>query len=235
MTLVVLNLLHFLGKVEDLQGISLVTFHDPVSELFSESGNEHLGLYEHLGGDHSELDGFRDAGLLDIGQARDGGLLQMRGEVSHVLWGSLLHLAEDAGDLGPVDPDGFLRLLEEVSEVGPNGLGRELCLAVPQERVLNVDSLGEVYAKEVLETGVPLLGIISEETGELINFTLVGGPLSNPGSFIETIDAVPGFEVVLVLLAVEKRQGVGPLDAFVLVQCVELVLVGGQVGGCGVR
>ena len=39
---------------------------------------------------------------------------------------SFVHLAVDAGDLDPVVPDGFLRLLMKVSEVGTNGLGREL-------------------------------------------------------------------------------------------------------------
>ena len=93
---------------------------------------------------------------------------------------------------------------------------------------------GEVYAGEVLETVVPFFGILSEEIGELIDFALIGGPFSNPGSFIETIGVVPGFEVVLVLPAMEKRQGGGPLDALVFKQVVELVLVGGHVVGCRV-
>ena len=115
---------------------------------------------------------------------------------SHLVGSSLVHLAVDARDLVTVVLDIFLRLPVEVSEAGTNGLGHELHLVVPQDLVLDVVPLGAVYAGEVLETGVPLVGIISEETGELIDFALIGSPLSNPGSFVETIDELPCFEVV---------------------------------------
>ena len=205
-----------------------------MSELFPESGNEHLSLDEHLGGGHPKGDGVFDTGFLGVGEAGDRGGIQMSCDVSHLVWSSLVHLAVDVGNLGPVVSDSFLWLLVKVPEVGTNGFGRKLRLVVSQEGNLDVVELLEVDAGEVLEGIVPLLGVISQEIGELIDFAFIGGPLSNPGGFLETIDVVPGFEVVLVLPAVEEGQGGGPLDAFVLAQVVELVLVGGHVVGCGV-
>ena len=82
----------------------------------------------------------------------------------------------------------------EVSEVGTNGFGHELCLVIPQERSLDVVPLGEVDAREVLEASIPIIGIISEKTCELIDFAFIGSPLSNPGGFVETVDVVPGFD-----------------------------------------
>ena len=49
------------------------------------------------------------------------------------------------------------------------------------------------------------------------HFALIRSPLSNPGSFFETIDIIPGFEVVLGLPAMEERQSGGPLDVVVLI------------------
>ena len=137
----------------------------------------------------------------------------MHGDVPHLLRGSLVHLTIDARDLGPVVPDSFLWLLVKVSEVGTNGLGRKLRLVVPHERSLDVVELGEVF-----KSIVPILGVLLEEIGELIDFALIGGPLSNPGSLLELLDVVPGFEVVLVLTAIEDGQCGGTLDAFVLAQ-----------------
>ena len=122
----------------------------------------------------------------------------------------------------------------QVSEVGANGFGRELRLVVPDEGDFDVVELLEVDAWKILEGVVPLLGVVSQEIGELIDFALIGGPLSNPGGFLEAFDVVPGFEVVLVLPAVEEGQGGGPLETFVLGQVVELCLVDGHVVGCGV-
>ena len=119
-------------------------------------------------------------------------------------------------------------------EVGTNGFGHKICLVVSQKCSLDVVELGEVNAGEVFESVVPLFGIFSKEISEFINFAYMGSPLSNPGSLIESIDVVPDFEAVLVLSAVEDGQGGGPLDAFVLAQVVELVLVGRHVVGCGV-
>ena len=52
----------------------------------------------------------------------------------------------------------------KVFEFATNGLGLELCLIDPQENLLDVVAFGKFDAREVLETGVPLVGIISEET-----------------------------------------------------------------------
>ena len=158
------DLLHLLSKAEDLQGVGFATFHNSVPELFSESSDEHLGLDEHLGGGHAKRDGFLNAGFLRIGQVVDGGGVQMGRNVYHLLGCCLVHLAVDAGGLGPAVPDGFLGLLVKVSEVGTNGLGFELGFVYPQERVLDVVPLGEVDAGKVLEASVPIIGITSEKT-----------------------------------------------------------------------
>ena len=100
---------------------------------------------------------------------------------------------------------------------------------------VNFVSLGEVYSREVLEIIVPIVGIASENTCELIHFAFIGGPFSNPGNLIETFHVVPGFEVALVLLAIEEGQGGGPLDADVLVQVGVQVLVNRHVVGWFVR
>ena len=155
MTLLVLDLL---SKAEDLQSVSLATFHDSVSELFSESDDEHLGLDKHLGGGHAEGHGILDTGLLSVGQASNGGVVQMGGNVSHLVRSSFVPFGVDAGNLGPVVPDSLLLLLVKISKIGTDGLGRELRLVVPLE--LDVVPLGEVYAGKVLETVIPVVSTI---------------------------------------------------------------------------
>ena len=77
--------------------------------------------------------------------------------------------------------------------------------------------------------------IVAEEIGELIDFSLIVSPFSYSDSLAESVQVSSCREVVLVVQAVEQRQGSGPLDAVMLGQVVQLVLVGGHVVGCGVR
>ena len=67
----------------------------------------------------------------------------------------------------------------------------ELLLVVLQELLL---LLGEVKAK-VLEAYSPFHGIILEKLGELVNFSIVGGPFSNAGSLFKVLDVVSDHDV----------------------------------------
>ena len=75
--------------------------------------------------------------------------------------------------------------------------------------------------------------VLAKEIGELINFSIIGSPLSNSAGLVKLVQVNSCREVVLVVLAVE--QGGGLLDAFMLGQVLQLVLVGGHVVGSRVR
>ena len=51
------------------------------------------------------------ASLKWVSSAFESAVVQMGGNVSHLVGSSLVYLAKDAGDLGPVVPDSFLWLL----------------------------------------------------------------------------------------------------------------------------
>ena len=51
---------------------------------------------------------------------------------------------------------------------------------------------------------------------KFVDLSLIRGPFSNAGSLLEALYAILGHEVILVLVAMEDRQGGGPLDLFVL-------------------
>ena len=218
----------------DFQWVSFSILHNSVSELIAESGNEHLGLDEHLGLVQAKLGGVLDSSFLGVGQGVEGGGVQVCGDVPHLVRGSLVHLAEDARYLGPVVAVSLLLLLLQISEVGTDGFGCELLLVVLQEHALEGVPLGEVQEGKAPETFVPHVGVVSKEVSEHIDFSLIGSTLSSPGSFVEAVKVVWCREVALVRLAMEQGQGGGPVDAFVLGQVIELVLVDWRVVGSGV-
>ena len=68
---------------------------------------------------------------------------------------------------------------------------------------------------------------VPEKAGELIHFSFIGGPLSNPGGFVKAFHVVSSCEDIFVLATMEDGQGRGPLDAFVHGHGVKLVLIRG--------
>ena len=115
-----------------------------------ESGDEHLSLDEHLGDVQPKLDGILDSGLFSIGQAIDGSLRHVGGNVTNFLGGSLVHFEEDAGYLSTVVLHCLVLLLLQISEVGTDGFGCELFLVVLKEHVVDSLPLGKVQKGEVL-------------------------------------------------------------------------------------
>ena len=101
----------------DFQCVSFSILHNSVSELIAESGNEHLGLDEHLGLVQAKLGGVLDSSFLGVGQGVDGGGVQVCGDVPHLVRGSIVHLAEDARYLGPVVAVRSLKLAQMVLAV----------------------------------------------------------------------------------------------------------------------
>ena len=73
----------------------------------------------------------------------------MGGDVACLHGGSLIHLVEDSGHLGPVVTDSFVLLLLQISEVGADGLGCEHLRVVLEEHIVASFPLGEVQEVEV--------------------------------------------------------------------------------------
>ena len=88
-------------------------------------------------------------------------------------------------------------LLLQVSEVGTDGFGCELLLVVLEEHTTNGFELGEVQEGEVAEPLVPLGCVVAEEIGELIDFSLIGGPFPNAGGFAKSVQVISCREVIL--------------------------------------
>ena len=130
------------------------------------------------------------------------------------------------GDLELLDVD---RLGVAELDVVKKGLGSpEVHLVLANGRVV-LENQVEVCFPEVLrnvfEVGsLPDVGLLlgGQRLAQPLPTLLAayGSPFSNPGSFIEAFDVVPGLEVVLVLPAVEEGQGLlMRLCSFKLLSC----------------
>ena len=90
-------------------------------------------------------------------------------------------------------------LLLAFSKAGTDSLGFELLLVVSQDDFFDIIPFGKVKPGEVLKTFVPVIGVIQEEADELVDLSLISGPLADPSGFVKAIQEVPGVRAFLSL------------------------------------